>query len=125
MIERNNNVLVANFSNFCYRVLSLLVKNENSRIGFVDAQDTLIAKVTPRYAEVKKAFESRDFKLAVEEILQLSSLGNQYLQEKAPWTHKQHAAPVLAACANLVKNLAILLFPVTPGLLIDRSFLFF
>ncbi len=115
--EKINSELVANLSNFCYRVLSFANKNFNSEIKKLD-NDNVIKEITSRFDEIKKAYEGYDFKKAVDRILAVSSLGNKYFQDKEPWKlineDKDKAHAVIGTCANIIKNLAILIKPVMP-----------
>eukprot|EP01114_Cavostelium_apophysatum_P004524 TRINITY_DN1480_c0_g1_i1.p1 TRINITY_DN1480_c0_g1~~TRINITY_DN1480_c0_g1_i1.p1 ORF type:complete len:715 (+),score=239.77 TRINITY_DN1480_c0_g1_i1:117-2261(+) len=130
--ERINNELVANFSNLCYRSLSMLAGKYDGKIGKVNREDPLIAQVTPKFKTVFEHFEGRDFRQAVAEIMEISSIGNKFFQDKKPWDNVAEAPATLALCANLVKNLSILLYPIMPLLCqrlqrqlgIDRSLTF-
>jgi methionyl-tRNA synthetase len=111
--ERINNELVANFSNFCYRVLSFTAKNYDSKIKEID-DSSVVKDVSSKFDEVKKAYEEHDFKKTVDLIMSVSSLGNKYFQEKEPWKDAAGSHAVLGACVNIVKNLAVLVEPIMP-----------
>ncbi len=111
--ERINNELVANFSNFCYRVLSFTAKNYDSSIKEID-NDKVIEEVISKFDNIKKAYEDFDFKKALDEIMAVSSLGNKYFQEKEPWKDVEGSQAVLGTCVNIAKNLAILIEPIMP-----------
>jgi methionyl-tRNA synthetase len=113
--ERINSELVGNFSNFCYRVLSFTAKNYNSEIKELD-KDEVMTEITAKFDMIKKAYEGYDFKKAIDEIMAVSALGNQYFQKKEPWKNVETSQEVLATCINIIKNLAILLQPVMPVL---------
>lgn len=107
--------LVGNFSNFCYRVLSFTAKNYQSRITGID-NNPVITEIKNKFGAVKTAYESFDFKKAIQEILAVSDLGNGYLQRKEPWKSKETSNHVLGTCVNICKNLAILIQPIMPGI---------
>ncbi len=111
VLERINTELVGNFSNFCYRVLSFTEKNFKSEIKEID-EDDVITEITAKFDVIQKAYEEYDFKKAVDEILAVSALGNQYFQKKEPW--KNESQEVLGTCVNIAKNLSILLQPIMP-----------
>ena len=115
VLERINKELVGNFSNFCYRVCSFTAKNYNSEIKGIDV-DEVIAEITAKFDVIKKAYEEFDFRKAVEEIMAVSALGNQYFDKKAPWKNIASSQAALGTCINIAKNLAILLEPITPEL---------
>ena len=106
--ERINSELVGNFSNFCYRVLSFTAKNYNSEIKELD-NNKVIKEITAKFDEVKKAYEEFDLKKAIDEIMAVSALGNQYFQKKEPWKNTEKSQEVLGTCVNIAKNLAILI----------------
>lgn len=115
--ETINNQLVANIANFAYRVVSFLNKNFKSTITAFHEPE-LVAHITPYFEKIKQSYEHFDFAAAVKDIGHLSSLGNKYFQDAAPWKNiieepaKAHA--VLSFSVNLIKNLSILLSPVVP-----------
>ncbi|MBD3248695.1 methionine--tRNA ligase [Candidatus Woesearchaeota archaeon] len=113
ILKRINSEIVGNFSNFCYRILSFTEKNYNSEIKDID-EEKVIKKITPKFEEIKKAYENYDFKKALENILAISALGNSYFQEKEPWKDIESSQEVLGTCINIAKNLSILLQPVMP-----------
>ena len=101
--ERINTELVGNFSNFCYRVLSFTAKNYDSEIKELD-NDSVIHEVTAKFDEIKKAYEEHDFKKAIDGILAVSALGNQYFQKNEPWKSPENSQSVLATCINIAKS---------------------
>jgi methionyl-tRNA synthetase len=111
--KRINTELVGNFSNFCYRVLSFTAKNYNSEIKMIDG-DKAIKQIEEKFDEVRKAYEEYDFKKAVDLIISVSALGNQYFQKKEPWKSPEKSQEVLGTCVNIVKNLAVLIEPIMP-----------
>jgi len=111
--QKLNTELVGNFSNFCYRVLSFTEKNYSSKIKDIDKDDVII-DIKSKFNEIKEAYENYDFKKAIELILAVSALGNQYFQKKEPWKNKESSQDVLGTCVNLAKNLSILLQPIMP-----------
>jgi len=113
--SRVNNEVVSNFANFFYRTLSFLNRVDST----IDESDLEFAKkVTPLFNEVKKNFEKYEFRKAVNTLLQISAEGNKYFQSNEPWVlvknDPKKAKLVLSTCANLAKNLAILLKPIMP-----------
>jgi methionyl-tRNA synthetase len=107
--------LVGNFSNFCYRVLSFTAKNYQSKINGIET-DPVIPETTKKIDLIKNAYESCDFKKAIQEILAVSDLGNGYFQRREPWKNKEASNHILGTCVNICKILAILIQPVMPGI---------
>ncbi len=116
--ERTNSELVANLSNFFYRVLSFTNNNFKSKINELD-EDKVIDEITAKFDEIKKAYEEYDFKKAIDKIMSVSTLGNRYFQDKEPWRlvkeDKDKVHRVIGTCVNIVKNLSILIYPIMPG----------
>lgn len=114
-VERINNELVGNLSNFCYRVLSFTAKNYESEIIGID-NDEVVKEIEIKFDLIKDLYENFDFRKVIEEILAVSDLGNQYFQKKEPWKNIDEGRDVLGTCVNIAKNLAILTEPIMPGL---------
>jgi len=70
-------------------------------------------------------FEDVELKKALMDALALSSIGNKFFQDKAPWalikTDKQAAGDIIGSLAALVKDLSILLSPFIPTA-VDKIF---
>ncbi len=124
--DKINNELVGNVSNFCYRSLSFLEKNFDGRFKEIDDSEEgkkLVADVTAKYDQIKKSYLDFNYRDALALILEISAIGNRYLQQKEPWklvkgtaAEKEAAQKILATAANLSKDLSILLSPVLPKL---------
>ena len=118
LIERANKELVANLSNFCYRVSSFLNKNFDGEIKSADNNKKIIGEINKKVKEIKSHYENYNFNAALNGILSISALGNKYFQDNEPWklikedkgkTHK-----ILGLSLNIVKNLGILVQPILP-----------
>jgi len=116
--ERVNKELIGNVANLVYRTLSFTKKNYNSKL-FTLADDQkakeLQRKVKEKEKQILGSYECYEFRKAVQEILHIADLGNQYFQAAEPWKHKERCQPVLTTCANVVKDLSILLAPIVPS----------
>lgn len=111
-----NNELVANLGNLVNRTIVFINNFFDGKIPKAElgASDKNFIKKAEK--EEKKALELLDkieLKDALKQIMQISKLGNQYFQEKAPWKTKDAAA--LHVLANFVKDLAILIEPFMPA----------
>jgi methionyl-tRNA synthetase len=115
--ERVNKELVSNVANFVYRTLSFVEKNYDAKLG-KRAHDAkakeLERQILAREKLVLDYYGGYEFRKAIQEIFHIASLGNAYLQEAAPWKEKEGGLPVLTTCANIVKDLSILLAPTLP-----------
>ena len=113
-----NNVLVDNFANFVYRVLSFLWKYYDGVVGKQSDAKEERAKIAELINRVQYAYDNWNFKEAVESIMELAALGNAYFQKHEPWKlvkeDKEKAQEILSFSAEIVKNLAILIKPILP-----------
>ncbi|HEX9914985.1 MAG TPA: methionine--tRNA ligase [Candidatus Bathyarchaeia archaeon] len=115
--NRINNELVSNIANLFYRVLSFLNKYYDSQTTKV-LNRRLLKEVKAKSESVGRHYDNIDFRDAVREILEISSLGNKYFQDQQPWelakSDKDRGQRVLTDCVNIVKNLTILIKPIMP-----------
>lgn len=117
----NNNVLMANLGNFCYRTLSFAAKNYG-KIDCVSVNSELILKLNLMIEEVKGYYAQQDFKNALKAILRISDVGNAYFQAAEPWkkwkgvdsTLDSSIAAAVGLCVNIARTLAIIVSPILP-----------
>ncbi len=119
---RINSELVSNICNFIYRTLNFINRNFDSRLGRIpkSGKDSIFAAtLQSRFEDVLRSYESLNYREAVKVILEISSLGNKFLQDNEPWklinSDKSRCHEVLTLVANIVKNLAIVLYPILPN----------
>lgn len=112
--SRINNELIGNIANFFYRVLSFAYTKFDGRI--IETDEPVTSKLD--YGKVLRYYEECDFRSAVKEINSLCRYGNSYMQENEPWItikdDRGRAHKVISSCANLVKDINILLSPILP-----------
>lgn len=117
-----NKDLVGIFGNFCHRVLTLTVANfgeavpEGGEPGvFENRLCDAVRTSLETYREHLRAFE---YRRAVQEMRRLWSLGNLYLEERAPWRlvkeDRPAAALVLRHALNLMRVYALAAWPLMP-----------
>lgn len=118
MKEKVNAELIGNIANFAYRNLSFLNAHFGSKLSEYGEPD-LEYEINKKIKEIGENYGAFNFRDAVKLILEISSLGNKYMQDNAPWkTIKENAArahSVVSFNINLTKKLALLLYPVTPS----------
>lgn len=112
--EKINKVLVGNLSNFVYRTLTLIKKLDyklpNPKEGKLEK--VLFEKREKIISEYKTLMNEVKLREALRKALELSTLGNTYLQESEPWKSEDQTS--LYVCANLCVDLAKLLSPFIP-----------
>ncbi len=116
--ERINNDLIGNMLNFIYRTMSLTKRyfNEIPEHKY----DEIFEKVIEKVNELDKAMDEIKIRDYVKLLLEISSIGNKFLQENEPW-HKikedENAVKhVLANAMEIVKVLAIVSYPIIPNI---------
>lgn len=120
MAERVNNELVSNLANFCYRTLSFIEKtgSEIRKPGTSKEDNKIMKNVNEKIRLTKESFDGFRFDRAIKHILEIGDLGNGYFQEQQPWVlakkDKKRCDEVLAIAANIVRDIIILIKPVTP-----------
>jgi methionyl-tRNA synthetase len=123
LVERTNNELVANIGNFIYRTLSFIHRYFDGEVPEpleYTAEDKYLIKKMEQYPKsIKENLENIEIKSGLVKILELSSEGNKYFQDNKPWKlvkeDKERCGTVLYLCANLCRELSILLYPYLPG----------
>lgn len=111
--ERINKELVGNFGNFINRALTFIYNKFNGNIPKINVKDKIfIHEVKKQIKEILNLYEKVELRQTLNKILKLSDLGNQYFQKKEPW--KNNDKETLFICANLCKDLALLIQPFIP-----------
>jgi len=110
--NRINNDLIGNFSNFINRNLSFAWKNFNGKVsGKIDKK--FHNEINKRIKKIIELYEKVELRMALKNILELSSLGNKYFDEKEPWRTKDKNT--IFNCINLCKVLGLLIQPYLPS----------
>lgn len=115
-MDEINNKLVANLSNFCFRVLTFIQNQNNSIIKDVDDDKKLKAEVKKKVRLIEKYYREFNLKEVVKEILLIGDIGNRYFQKKEPWKEKDRKKvdKTLGLCLNIVRIIGTLISPVMP-----------
>jgi methionyl-tRNA synthetase len=120
-VRRNNDELVATWGNLAHRTLVNTHRRfgEVPRPGELTASDkTLIETVESGFEKVGDHLEGARFRAALQELLHLSALVNQYLTEMEPWklitTDRDRAGTVLYVALRSVDALKVMFAPFLP-----------
>lgn len=115
--DRINNELVSNIANLSYRTLSFLNRSLDSKTSTI-LNEKLLNEIKKKAENVKESYYNYEFRDAVREILEISSIGNKYFQDNQPWelikTDAEKTRRILTDCLNIVKTVIILIKPVMP-----------
>ncbi len=116
---KNNAELVAALGNLINRTVVFIHNNFEGKIPEINLElkdKSFLDEVKKIEENIWNLVESLNIKEALKEIMHISRLGNQYLQENEPWKNpdEKRKATSLAVLANLAKDLSILIYPYMP-----------
>ena len=119
--RRNNDELVATWGNLVNRTLQSAYKNFGAvpEPGeLTDSDEALLAEIERGFESVGSLIEAARFKNALQEVMRLAALGNQYVAEQAPWAlleqDRERAGTVLYVSLRAVDSLKVLFTPFLP-----------
>lgn len=122
MIHRMNTELANNIGNLVQRTLSMIQKNCDAKVPANDdptgddeaLRNTAYATINA----VREKIEKHAYHSAIEQVVQLASKANEYIDKQAPWVLKkenpERMATVLYTLAEAIRCLGILLQPFIP-----------
>ncbi len=121
-IRRNNDELVATYGNLVHRVLTMVVRNYDSKIpspGNLDKlEKELLSKASQCLESTGKYIETAQFRMALSESMNLAHAANAYLNVKAPWSNMKtdpiDASVTLRTCLAIINCLKISIYPFLP-----------
>ncbi|EGT58248.1 hypothetical protein CAEBREN_25557 [Caenorhabditis brenneri] len=119
-----NSELLNNLGNFINRALSFVA---NSFAGVIpdmnltEEDAAVLSEIHKECVQWDEQFDKVHLKDAVKTTLNVSRLGNQYMQAQKPWVlikgndaDKRRAGTIIGVAANIAYHLAVLLYPVMP-----------
>lgn len=117
-----NKELADNLGNFVSRVTKFSLKHFSGRAGPIegegDAERELFRDLDASIARLNDNFETMQFRKAAQELKQIWSLGNIYLDRAAPWkivaTDPAGARRAIAVAVGLIRIYALLSRPILP-----------
>ncbi|KNC51102.1 MRS-1 protein [Thecamonas trahens ATCC 50062] len=123
-VARNNNELAANLGNYVNRVLKFAKAKFDGVVPAsgppTELETTFEAEVNARLAEYLEAMEQSQLRAGLAAAMALSSLGNKYLHDGAPWavikTDPARAGAIIANAANYIYFLAAVFAPFLPSI---------
>ena len=122
--QRNNSELLAKWGNLIQRTLSQIWRNFEGRIPqpgeLTGADQAIIARAEATFNSVGEKLNAVRLRDALNEVLELATATNQYLDFEAPWkaikTDRARAGTQLYVAARVIDSLTVLFAPFTPGL---------
>ena len=116
---RLNDELADVFGNFVHRVLTFTYDRFDGKVPNGELDKKLESEIAKRIDEIGELLKQLKVTQALEKIISIAKLGNEYFQSHKPWeaakTDPQKAADCLFNCINLVKVLCIALYPFMPS----------
>ncbi len=120
-VRRNNDELVATWGNLVNRTTQSAYKNFRAvpEPGSLTGADSeLLATIEGAFETVGALIEAARFKNALQEIMRLAGLGNQYVTEQAPWTllesDRERTGTILYVALKAIDNLKVMITPFLP-----------
>ncbi len=120
-VRRNNDELVATWGNLVNRTLQSAYRNFKAVPepgSLTDADAELLAAIDQGFEIVGSLIEAARFKNALQEIMRLAGLGNQYVTEQAPWalleSDRERTGTILYVALKAIDSLKSLLTPFLP-----------
>ncbi|RPD46981.1 methionine--tRNA ligase [Hymenobacter sediminis] len=119
---RNNNELVANLGNFVNRAVVLTHKFFEGKVpaavGFTTEDEDVLRQLQEFPARIGELIDNYRFRDALNELMNLSRLGNKYLADMEPWklikTDAARTGTVLHVALQLATSLVTLMEPFLP-----------
>ena len=124
--DKNNNELLKNLGNFVLRGLTFLKNTFDGRIPaplapeqLTDLETAAIADVDRALAQYHRELEAIRIKDGLKSVMEVSRLGNKYMQDSAPWvvakTDRARCEHIMCFIVNLIKIVADIAEPYMPG----------
>jgi methionyl-tRNA synthetase len=121
-IEKINADLNDTLGNFIHRTVTFINQHFDDKVPKPEKLSAenkrILRNIEKRITSAAKLLEECKIQAALKNIIAISRLGNQYLNEKEPWrlfkTDPQKAADVLYVSVQIIKALAITLDPFIP-----------
>ena len=119
---RVNADLVGKVVNIGSRCAAFITRDFAGRLGGVDDDPELIARLQAAGAELAQSYEARDFARAMREVMLLADAVNQYIDRRKPWVMAKDPAArdeLAAVCGTGLRAFRLLMIylkPVVPAL---------
>jgi len=122
-LEKINADLNDTYGNFVHRTLTFINSKFNSEIPAATELDTndkeVLTKIRERVDSIADELEAAKLQSAANILINLSRMGNQYLNEKEPWklfkSDPKRASAIFYVAAQFVKALAVTSAPFIPA----------
>jgi len=124
--DKNNNELLKNLGNFVLRGLTFVKNTFEGKVcapltddQLTDLEKSTIVEIDKALTQYHKELEAIHIKEGLKCVMEVSRIGNKYMQDAAPWvvvkTDRTRCAHQLCFIVNLVKIVADIAEPYMPG----------
>jgi methionyl-tRNA synthetase len=122
-VAKNNNELLANLGNFVNRVLKFISEKLDrivpQRSELNEQDNNAIKEIETKVTEYIAALEKVKLKEGLKTVMEISRVGNQYMQENKPWdllkTDRTRCGTVVNVLTQVVRLLTSLAEPYLPA----------
>ncbi|MCW7468974.1 methionine--tRNA ligase [Leptospira kanakyensis] len=120
-VSRVNSDLIGNLVNLVSRVSTSILDKMDRKLGSLSTEGkSLVQELLSKDAEIREAYDSRNYSKVMREITSLGDKVNKYVNDYAPWnlikTDVEKAREVVTTSLNCAKILFTYLAPVTPNI---------
>lgn len=128
-VSRVNSDLIGNLVNLVSRVSTSILDKMDRKLGVLSPEGkSLVLELLSKDAEIREAYDSRNYSKVMREITGLGDKVNKYVNDYAPWnlvkTDVEKAREVVTTSLNCAKILFTYLAPVTPNITSSLASLF-
>lgn len=128
-VSRVNSDLIGNLVNLVSRVSTSILDKMDRKLGVLSPEGkSLVGELLSKDAEIREAYDSRNYSKVMREITGLGDKVNKYVNDYAPWnlikTDVEKAREVVTTSLNCAKILFTYLAPVTPNIVSSLASLF-
>ncbi|MGK7390423.1 MAG: methionine--tRNA ligase [Candidatus Cyclobacteriaceae bacterium M2_1C_046] len=119
---KNNSELVAILGNFINRAVVLTHKYFDGKVParakLFDIDEEVVTSLRKAPESIGKAIENYKFREALQQMMEVSRIGNKYLAETEPWKlikeNKERTGTILNIALQIVANLSVFIEPFLP-----------
>jgi len=117
-LSKTNNELIGNFGNFVNRTMTFVSKNFDGQIDS-EGEDFILNTVRQKGEDYKNLMMNVRLRDGLKKVLEISSIGNEYMQKNAPWKsiyeNHEKCKKTMYTCVLICYYLANLCAPFLPN----------
>jgi methionyl-tRNA synthetase len=118
-VEVYNSELANNFGNLVNRVLMMVDRYLDGKVAGKERNAELSDQIEDLWKKYRENMDEFNIKVAIEQAVELTDHANKYVEDQKPWAlaklDKEALEAVLYNLLEMVRNAALMLWPVIPG----------